>query len=624
MPTDEIKGLLQAILLEQFIITDSRGTPRQTDLKAVHALLKSGIKFAETALEFDESDKVSRLLEMLVLQIQRQPQNWLGHENQALKLLIDHGAVVNSYILRDAVHSHGTGLLEFLIPHIDNLPVYGRYALAKAVSLNNIEAVKILLDAGVNINAELGHGSESMSILAYALYRRDLAERASETIRFLVRRGAILRFSKNMPDPSLLLQHLLKGHAPPRSAFQMIRYLVKQTSEYQSPLKLSASMLEQCKRIWPDDELPPRRAMFEYLYRKGAPVRPGSPLAVWILLGGGTKLIRELLDAGADINCYTARESPCKRSTPLQAAASICNEEVVLLLLKEGADVNAPAKGEFGSTALQAICEFTPETQEEQARRIRIIQSLIDHGANINAAPAMDSGVTALQGAAFTGHLETVILLLRYGADANAPPCRRPENYTRNALDTAARNGRLDMVKLLLNADALSHTRGSTGYDGAIEAAEEDSHFAVADLIRQHAAEAESNGRLTNPYLLQPPRKWHEYEHEWGSTDESEDGSEYDLPFDYYSEWGIHSGENEILKDAEDDDDQDDEEKSNAPDRCTTMYLVKHAAGQVDILAEAPENAPVAVGQDGELLSEGTDFNPITLDYVLTEATSSA
>lgn len=509
MRTNKINELLQAILVEQFIIIDYESTQfRQTNLKVVHALLKFGIKFAEAAVDYGRSTQVSYVLKLLVLKIQMQRQKWLAHETQALKLLIDHGAVVQSSTLGDAVHSHRTGLLEFLILHMDEdeLPTKGRYALARAVSRNNIEAVEILLDAGVDINAEVSHGSQSMSILAYALYCKDLAERASETIRFLVGRGAILRFSKKMPSPTLLLHHLLKGHAPPRSAFRMVRYLVKQTSKYKFPLKLSASMLERCKASGTSIDLPSRRAIFKYLFRKGAPVRPGSPLAVWILLEGDTKFFRELLDAGADINCHTAQIFiPWHQYTPLQAAASICNDEAVLLLLRECADVNAPAKGERGRTALQAICSFNPRTQKEEARRTRIIQSLIDNGANINAAPARDGGgLTALQSAADTGHLETAILLLRYGADVNAPP-GNGSGY-KNALDLAAQSGRLDMVKLLLNADALSGIRGSTGYDGAIEAAEDKSHFAVAELIRQHAAEAESNGSR-NPYLSQPPRR---------------------------------------------------------------------------------------------------------------------
>ncbi|ROW13355.1 hypothetical protein VPNG_05493 [Cytospora leucostoma] len=204
-----------------------------------------------------------------------------------------------------------------------------------------------------------------------------------------------------------------------------------------------------------------------------------------------------------------------------QAAALQGKEEIVMCLLEAGAAVNAPAIRR-GFTALQAICTFTPDTQEKQERKVRIIKSLIDYGANINAAPAMTGGFTALQATAHIGDLDTAILLLQQGADVNAPPCRDPRAYymNGNALDTAAAHGRLDMVKLLLSVNALSQLRGDTGYDGAIQLAEESSHFSVAELIRKHAAENRSDKKLENPYLSHPPRDWHEYEKEWDRAEE--------------------------------------------------------------------------------------------------------
>lgn len=82
------------------------------------------------------------------------------------------------------------------------------------------------------------------------------------------------------------------------------------------------------------------------------------------------------------------------------------------------------------------------------------------------------------------GDLETAIILLEHKAHTNAPGVQG--GYC--ALDGAARHGRLDMVMFLLSASSLSQYRGSTGYDGAIECAEKHGHFAVADLIRKHAA----------------------------------------------------------------------------------------------------------------------------------------
>ncbi|KAK7737961.1 hypothetical protein SLS53_006339 [Cytospora paraplurivora] len=363
--------------------------------------------------------------------------------------------------------------------------------------------------------------------------------------------------------------------------------------------------------------------MFEYFYKNGAQVRPGAVLTVWIVLDGGIELLKKLLDEGADINCHLRTGGGFDGSSPLQAAAKKGKEEVVLLLLKAGAAVNAPAIGSEGRTALQAACCFDTATQEEQARKDRILMSLIEHGANINAAPAQCDGSTALQLTAERGDLHTALLLLEKGADVNAPPCGDREFETskfQNTLDQAASMGCLDMVKLFLNRNALSHTRGDTGYDGAIEIAEEDDHFAVAELIRRHAAESSRDEQLINPYLSHPPRDWHEYENEWDRAQEyaqahlggdlsSDSDSEYELSPD--SDWGS---------------DTKDEEASNAPGRCETVVpLAKHGchADQEDIPAEAPDNASAAVGQDVEFLSEEGDFSHVASQSVWTEARNS-
>ncbi|KFY61651.1 hypothetical protein V496_04952 [Pseudogymnoascus sp. VKM F-4515 (FW-2607)] len=59
-------------------------------------------------------------------------------------------------------------------------------------------------------------------------------------------------------------------------------------------------------------------------------------------------------------------------------------------------------------------------------------------------------GVTALQAAAISGHLTVALMLLKAGADINAPPAKI---NGRTALEAAAEHGRLDMVSLLLKND---------------------------------------------------------------------------------------------------------------------------------------------------------------------------
>ena len=155
--------------------------------------------------------------------------------------------------------------------------------------------------------------------------------------------------------------------------------------------------------------------------------------------------------------------------TPIQHAADLNKPEIIQMLLQRGVDVNAPAH-HTGATALQAA---------SQPGRIQLVTDLILAGADVNAPPslfgtalerAVASGdlqivltllksgadvnagasplnTTALHEAAYLGHLQIAMELIRAGADVHAPAAGR---YRGTVLETAAGEGRLDMVHLLI------------------------------------------------------------------------------------------------------------------------------------------------------------------------------
>lgn len=147
---------------------------------------------------------------------------------------------------------------------------------------------------------------------------------------------------------------------------------------------------------------------------------------------------------------------------------------MISLLLAEGADVSAPAAPVYGRTALQALCSSEMTSSE-------LMVLLINNGADINAPAGQHGGITALQGAALTGNIKIVMLLIDMGADINAPPSR---HEGRMALDGAAEHGHLDTVQLLLTFKAECMVPGGSGYNSAIGFAEENGHFAIADILR--------------------------------------------------------------------------------------------------------------------------------------------
>lgn len=518
----QLQEFLELLLAEQFIMCDLQGRKRETDLKAVRALVNFGVSIDKLLFH---------LPNLLDEYTDRMPQAYNDCEFEALKYLLDNGVTVSNGALSNAAKRRDTRLFDLLAQNTIDLPRKGGAALIAAASTNNIETVKWLLDARVDVNMEMEqrYGSP-ISILACVF--RDWAsdEDPIDMVRLLVENGAYLRLSARKQHPYDLLEFIL-NRGPPMTGrsvlLKTVRFLVAAGGDLRDSSYSSASLLEACAKsrfvIDRFNFLVSRRDIFEYLFRHGAQLGPGS-LAAWIGIGGGIGLVREMLAKGADVNaCFRCRhpfDSQIHYWTPLQAAAEKHEEETVALLLQEGADVNAPAKGKLGRTALQASCQYFSHSRssQEQLRAMRTVRLLLDHGAHVNSAPARRGGMTALQAVAVNGSIELAISLLFRNppADVNAPSAQKIQSsdggvsWGRTALDFAAEYGRMDMVKLLLNANALSQHRGETGYDGAIEIAQLNGHLAVAGLIREHATNDERLG-IKNPYLSQPLRDWHEY-----------------------------------------------------------------------------------------------------------------
>lgn len=374
----------------------------------------------------------------------------------------------------------------------------GEAALLESALLENYQAIDWLLGLGVNIWSLAAVEDDSVSAngtFASTQYM-DLGARpkvplSPQMIDFLSRKGLPLEPTVEIFDPLLELKRLLRMGST--SLLLNVVHLVYKLRglNNQKPDFLSAYLLELCLRgPNPWRERQQRLEVFEFCFRQGAKLSPGSPLSVFIYAGGRTELVQELLDKGAEVNAFSydmdaefPKLSEPWSLTPLQAAAFSGNEVIVNKLLERGADVNAPALNRLGKTALQSICAWIPSTSEERDRKTRIVNLLLERGADVNAAPADWCGRTALQIAAKAGELELVVLLLHHGADVNAPPCQK-QGWV--ALDGAAFEGRLDVVKLLLESGARSLYHGSTGYDGAIDLAKHRGHFATADLIGTH------------------------------------------------------------------------------------------------------------------------------------------
>jgi len=114
---------------------------------------------------------------------------------------------------------------------------------------------------------------------------------------------------------------------------------------------------------------------------------------------GDAKIVKLLLDAGADVNARSTTLS----DTALASAAQLGNPETVRLLVQAGADIEA----RDGSG-------WTPLFNAALSRNSEIVQMLLTAGADVNARTS--AGWTALKEAQMRGYEDIVQQLKSAGA----------------------------------------------------------------------------------------------------------------------------------------------------------------------------------------------------------------
>src|SRR5579883_18537 len=182
---------------------------------------------------------------------------------------------------------------------------------------------------------------------------------------------------------------------------------------------------------------------------------------------GDLQKVQVLLHSGAKVNAQTRYGV-----TPLYLASVNGDAEMIDTLLRAGADANEANPG--GETVLMTASR----TGKPDAVKI-----LLDHGANVNAKESV-RGQTALMWAVLQNHSDVVKMLLEHGADINAQTtvaipdgttgtpqaasgdigAHGPGMYrgravpspsgAMTALHYAARDGNLEMTKILVDAKA--------------------------------------------------------------------------------------------------------------------------------------------------------------------------
>ncbi|GFY68105.1 ankyrin-3 [Trichonephila inaurata madagascariensis] len=195
---------------------------------------------------------------------------------------------------------------------------------------------------------------------------------------------------------------------------------------------------------------------------------------------GHLEVVKILIRSGADVNARTVSDS-----TPLHSAVQSGDEEIVECLLRHGAEVNA-----------SMLNLSLPLSHAAEEGRVTIAKLLLRYGAVVDLDT--DLGQTPLQFAAQNGHFDFVKLLLERGAIVNK---KNKKNDNGTALHYSSGNGHSEVVKLLIQNDADIEAKDfsdSTPLHVAVEQGHED----VVKILIDQGVDVHSKDALGSTALF--------------------------------------------------------------------------------------------------------------------------
>ena len=424
------------------------------------------------------------------------------------RLLLEYGAnpspkdFLVSPLWAAACNGH-LAIVDELLRHDVNIDVvdrtFGRSPLMMACTNEFTTVARRLIDHGANPNLENSHGATP---LFYAVERE-----APETVRLLLENGAAIEHRDHDGDTALTVA-CVHGHA------EVVEMLLRAGARHDVALPDGTSPLQIAKEEG-------HHEVVELLKRYGAidPAEQAKEQKEWQELvtteffqsvrSGNLNSIDAALSAGADINCRNP-----EGETALVMAVEGGAKKVVSYLISKGAHVNRPNL-RSGHTALDKALH---------KRREDLFDILLEEGAHVEdemllgpsgsgnikwvnkllscgCTPYGECLTAAIQGQ----HIQIVQLLLSKGVTPDAWDYRAQAT----ALMLAARKGRLDIVRCLLEAGADIDLMGHNRRTALMEAAKA-GQSEVVRLLVDDGADLEikdGNGRTALDLAKKPEIK---------------------------------------------------------------------------------------------------------------------
>ena len=295
-------------------------------------------------------------------------------------------------------------------------------ALVEAAKNGNTDAVRALLQEGVDVNAAEGDGT---SALHWVAYRDDL-----ESAELLIRSGADPSAANDLGVTPLwlaaengsaaMVERLLRAGADPNAALLSGETVVMRAARSGNPDVVESLLIKGA-----DPNATATRGQTALQWA----VNQQHPAVVEALLGHGVDV-----DARSEVRRELWKNDPRQGSHPsyqvwinqggytaLLFAARVGDLASAKLLVAAGADVNDQAASGISATVLAAHADHG-----------ELVEFLLEKGADPNAAEA---GYTALHAAILRRNEGAVRTLLAHGADPNAPVLAGTQVRRRASID---------------------------------------------------------------------------------------------------------------------------------------------------------------------------------------------
>lgn len=364
------------------------------------------------------------------------------HNPEMVKLLLQAGADVNAVtefdipIVENFVRYGSTDAIRFLL---DARPKVFGNAVYFAVDNGDFEILQILLNTGADVNACFKDSRRTA--LTRAVEEQDVS-----IVNFLLESGAdvngctLAHVHDSLEDTDRFLwEEAGYDHD------STIDCTPLQAASFHHDTEIAKILIEAGAEVDMDSSArnrsDPRGFLKMVVEDEDHPVFYGTAVQI-AARQGNMALIRLLCYAGADVNAPAFRWGG---RTALQAAVESGNYSVIGFLLAAGADVNAAAAEKDGITALAAATV---------SQDLNILSSMCEEGASFKETSAGDYIVTALAAATANRDVRLVRNLLHAGAN----------QADSAALQAAVANDDIELVRILLQAQTYSNFSRGENY----------------------------------------------------------------------------------------------------------------------------------------------------------------